>query len=79
MRYLYTIKDYVANDFGPIFEAKNHDVALRSFKQLTQTVFDKKDYALYCVGWFDPKDGRLYEKNPEMLDIKVDLEVVKNG
>ena len=52
---IYTIYDSVAKECGPIFQAKNHDVAVRSFHSLmaeTSNVIST-DYDLYCLGEFD--------------------------
>ena len=52
---IYTIYDSVAKECGPIFQAKNHDVAVRAFHSLmaeTSNVMST-DYDLYCLGEFD--------------------------
>ena len=52
---IYTIYDVVAKECGPIFQAKNHDVAVRAFHSLmaeTSNVMST-DYDLYCLGEFD--------------------------
>ena len=54
---VYTIYDSVAKECGPIFQAKNHDVAVRAFKSLICDNLDNHinvtDYDLYCLGLFD--------------------------
>ncbi len=54
---VYTIYDVVAKECGPIFQAKNHDVAVRAFKSLISENLDVHinvhDYDLYCLGEFD--------------------------
>ena len=54
---VYTIYDVVAKECGPIFQAKNHDVAVRAFKSLISENLDNHlnvyDYDLYCLGEFD--------------------------
>ena len=75
---VYTIYDVVAKECGPIFQAKNHDVAVRAFKSLISENLDVHinvhDYDLYCLGEFDtearsfvPVDnyGRLVIENLE--------------
>lgn len=52
---IYTIYDSVAKEAGPIFQSKNHDVAVRAFKSLISDTPNVKlsDYDLYCLGEFD--------------------------
>lgn len=54
----YAIKDVVANEFGPIFYAKNDDVALRQYNQLQQkNEFVVDEYKLYFLGAIDDDKG----------------------
>ena len=52
---VYTIYDTVAKECGPIYQAKNHDVASRGFKSLISDTpnVNVSDYDLYCLGEFD--------------------------
>ncbi len=52
---VYTIYDVVAKECGPIYQAKNHDVAIRAFKSLISDTPNVSvlDYDLYCLGEFD--------------------------
>lgn len=52
---IYTIYDRVAEEAGPIFEAKHDAIAHRQFQQLIhqESVINQGDYALYCLGSFD--------------------------
>ena len=52
---IYTIYDSVAKECGPIFQAKNHDVAVRAFHSLMAEASNvlSTDYDLYCLGEFD--------------------------
>lgn len=52
---LYVIYDRVAMESGPIFEAPNHGVALRGFRQGMANVdpLDKDAYKLMQVGTMD--------------------------
>ena len=52
---IYTIYDVVAKECGPIFQSKNHDVAVRAFKSLISDTpnVSVSDYDLYCLGEFD--------------------------
>ena len=54
---LYTIRDTVAEENGPIFTAKNDGVALRQFKEiLTSIQNDPEEYKLFCIGTWDSND-----------------------
>ena len=52
---IYTIYDVVAKECGPIFQSKNHDVAVRAFRSLISDTpnVNVSDYDLYCLGEFD--------------------------
>ena len=52
---IYTIYDSVAKECGPIYQAKNHDVAVRDFRSLISDTpnVNPLDYDLYCLGEFD--------------------------
>lgn len=51
---VYTIYDRVAEEGCPVFQARNHGVALRHFKQLmSRDDIPFHDYRLYCLGSFD--------------------------
>lgn len=70
---LYVIYDRVAMEGGPVFAAKNDDVAIRSFHQLVSKADNPDDYCLYHVGEYDceiPKvDGLLI---PTAINTEVD-------
>ena len=79
---IYTIYDTVAKECGPIYQAKNHDVAVRAFKSLISDTpnVNVSDYDLYCLGEFDtearsfvPVDnyGRLVIENLEENDVDI--------
>lgn len=67
---LYCIFDEVAKEYGPVFEAKNDDVAIRNFNSsLTQVAF-KSDFSLFCVGSIDHETGIISAKDePEYIEI----------
>ena len=54
---IYTVHDRVAEESGPLFEAKNNGVARRQFfnlmHQREQELTNVEDYSLLCVGIFD--------------------------
>lgn len=55
---LYSVRDRLT-EFGPIFEAPNHDVAKRIFKQSLSsgTAVPIEDLDLYFLGDFDTDSG----------------------
>lgn len=46
---LYVIKDVVADDIAPVFQAHNDAVALRQFNQLIRESYEPTDYELHKV------------------------------
>lgn len=50
---LYTIFDVVAGEAGPVFTAKNDEVAGRSVRATMPKEVDPADFRLYCIGDFD--------------------------
>lgn len=51
---LYVIKDLIADESGPIFQAKSDEVAMRNFNNLIKDKSVNPDeYRLYCVGDYD--------------------------
>lgn len=52
---LYTIKDLVADDVGPLFQARNEGVAVRQYNHVTKEVYNKNEYELWRVGYFTDK------------------------
>ena len=65
---LYSIRDLVAGECGPIFTAKNDGVAIRQVCMMMHDVVDIDDYALYCVGTFDIEKMELVDKIPHEVD-----------
>ena len=68
---LYSIRDLVAGECGPIFTAKNDGVAIRQVCMMMHDVVDVADYALYCVGTFDTEEMVFMEKTPYEVDFYI--------
>jgi len=67
---LYTIRDLVAGECGPVFTAKNDGVAIRqACLLLHEPSLDVSDYALYCIGTFDTESMEFIDKTPHEIDI----------
>lgn len=54
---LYSIFDKDAEEFGPLFNAKNDVVASRYVGEMIKEVKNFDSYALYCMGEFDTENG----------------------
>nr|WAE43365.1 MAG: nonstructural protein [Microviridae sp.] len=68
---LYVMYDSVANEAGPIYEAKNRGVALRSYQQAMLKCDHPTEFLLYEIGTFDHESLDL--KFTGILEIKPDL------
>jgi len=57
---LYVVYDKVAEESGPIFQAKNHKVAMRQYNHLIEKeALVKEDYCLICVGNWDSENAMI--------------------
>lgn len=59
MMNLYSIRDQVAEQFGPVFVAINDGVATRQFADVLKNIEYPAEYDLYILGKFDFEDGRI--------------------
>lgn len=61
----FSVEDVKADQFGPLFPAKNLDVAKRMFKALMKDVDSEyyEDYFLHLIGCFDDATGVFEEAN----------------
>lgn len=57
--FYYSIYDDKADEYGPMFPAKNDKVAVRHFKQLIAGSNNQDDYTLYCICGVDQESGQL--------------------
>lgn len=76
---LYTIRDIVAGEFGPVYESKNDEVAVRQYQMVINKTEFKDDYTLYYIGDFDKETGILYPvgKPVDVLN-NIRIEVIDN-
>lgn len=58
---VYSIRDRVADDFGPPFVCKNRPVAVRAAKTMLDQarIVDVRDYELYEIGTFNGHTGEI--------------------
>lgn len=84
-KHLYSVRDRLT-DFGPSFEAPNHDVAKRMFKQSLSggSVMPIEDLDLYYIGDFDTESGLIsvgdvfpvfIARGASLLEVKKDDDV----
>lgn len=77
---LYSLLDSVAEEFGPIFQAKNDDVAMRNviqmFTEMHADVASLESYHLYYVGDFDSELGKFVVSSVTPIEIDLDYEVL---
>lgn len=69
--YLYAIKDIVAKEFGPVFQAKNDQVAVRQVNNTFKTMSpgEAEEFHLYRLGEFDTEAGLLMRLDaPEKIN-----------
>ena len=77
---LYVVFDKLAKEAGPIFEAKNDDVAVRNFKRMLQEnkSLQVAEFDLVRIGTFDSEDlGSLQKDVTDPLDPQLELDFVK--
>ena len=58
---LFSVYDRKAKEFGPLFEAKNEEVAIRQFKNMlaSERMLSPEDYSLHSFGEFDRENGHI--------------------
>lgn len=71
---MYSIKDLIADEFGPIQLLKNDAVATRMFKNImlqeAKNNINPEDFRLYCVGEFNNATG---EVSPTLSVVALDF------
>lgn len=65
---LYSIYDKIAQESGPVFQAKNDDVAVRAACSLLRSVDSCEDFVLYRVGRFDAENHMIDDSDVEQID-----------
>lgn len=72
---IYVIRDKVAEESGPIFEAKNDSVAYRQYVSLIEKSDHQGDFDLLCVGDYDHEEDVLQHFIPYVVQLNVEMEV----
>jgi len=61
---IYTIYDNVAEEAGPIFEAKNDGTARRAFKRMiedpTKFTGDPEEFVIICLGSYNKETANVF-------------------
>lgn len=55
---LYVVRDIVADQSGPVFEAVNDGVAARQYRAIVKDAENPADYQLLCIGRVDRSTGQ---------------------
>lgn len=71
---LYVVFDKIAEECGPIFQAKNDGIACRQFVQLMDKNPSKDEFKLICIGSMD-HESILLEKS-EIRTVNVPEKVI---
>lgn len=70
---LYAIYDTLVGESGPVFQAKNDQVALRQFRNLVKgEVLNTSEYELYCLGVYDPEKLLIIVHDKKKVEGNVD-------
>lgn len=70
---VYSVKDLVAQEFGPPVLARNDKVASRMYLALlTQNKLDQNDFELYALGEFDTDTGLFGTEEPQKVEVVLD-------
>lgn len=77
MMQLYVVVDVLAEESGPIFEAKNNKVARRQYNNMMSGNMDPSEYKLLNVGWIDHETHQNFGRDPEDVTKEKLKEVVE--
>lgn len=76
----YSIFDVLAEEFGPLFVAKNDAVAARMYKNLAlQERVNPSDYSLRFVLELDTENGFVFYNRPREVDIEISVKDCIDG
>lgn len=70
---VYSVKDLVAQEYGPPVLARNDKVASRMYLALlAQNKLDQNDFELYALGEFDSDTGMFRTEEPQRIEVILD-------
>lgn len=77
---LYSVKDELAEEFAPLFYAKNDAVAKRMYLEMCkQSRLDPSDFTLYHVLDLDESVGLVTWNSPYVVDIEIPVKQCIDG
>lgn len=76
---LYSIYDKDAQEYGPLFNAKNDVVASRYVEEMVKDVSHPDSYALYLMGEYDTENGIVNTKVEFVSDCSDLVEPIKES
>lgn len=68
---LYCIYDKIAQESGPVFQAKNDDVAVRATCSLLSDTVSIDDYILYRIAGFDSDNHIIDDCDVKVVDYEI--------
>nr|WAE43350.1 MAG: hypothetical protein [Microviridae sp.] len=70
---LYVIYDILAEECGPVYEAKNDDIAVRMYKRLweKEPAGRSNEFWLFCVGEIDRKNMEINAVKATRIELNV--------
>lgn len=74
--YVYGIKDKLAEEFGPLFSAKNDAIAARSFVQEIPVHFKQnlEEFELHNLGKYNQETGEIIVDDRHLVDVNQAVE-----
>lgn len=71
---LYTLKDLVAEECAPIFEANNDGVAIRMFQEtISRQQIPYDDFHLLRIGRYDKSTGSIIPEDPQEVVVNFSM------
>lgn len=73
---VYSILDKVAEEYGPLFEARNDSVAMRNYKKMiAEHDVEEDEFQLYYVCEIDKDDLKIGEIDPRRVVVNLNMEM----
>lgn len=77
---LYSIFDVIAEEYGPIFHAKNDAVANRNYlRMLTGENISEEEYKIVRLGDFDTESGYINYNKVRLEDVVIEEDIRDEG
>lgn len=73
---IYSVRDVVADTFGPVLIARNHEVAKRQYLHaISDAKLSAADYVLYCLGQYNDETGDIEPCKPFEVKVAISAKV----